>query len=80
MSSCSPACDGVDLRLQLAEALQAAVRDPLPIASATLAVSASIGVTLFQPGESVDALVARADAAMYRAKQAGRDRVIPISA
>jgi len=63
-----------------AEALRDAVRQPLPIANTSLEVTASIGVTLFQRGESVDALVARADAAMYRAKQAGRDRVIPITA
>lgn len=64
--------------MERAEALRAAVREPLPITNNHLDVTASIGVTLFQPGESVDALVARADAAMYEAKQAGRDRVIPI--
>ena len=66
--------------LERSEALRAAVRQPLPLATTSLDVTASIGVTLFQPGESVDALVARADAAMYQAKQAGRDRVIPIRA
>ena len=66
--------------LERAEGLRVAVRQPLPIATTSLEVTASIGVTLFQRGESVDALVARADAAMYRAKQAGRDRVIPITA
>jgi diguanylate cyclase (GGDEF)-like protein len=64
--------------MERAEALRAAVRGPLPISNNHLDVTASIGVTLFQQGESVDALVARADAAMYQAKQAGRDRVIPI--
>jgi PleD family two-component response regulator len=44
------------------------------------AVTLSIGVTLYRPGESVDALVARADAAMYDAKTSGRDRVIAIPA
>ena len=66
--------------LERAEGLRVAVRQPLPIATTNLEVTASIGVTLFQRGESVDALVARADAAMYQAKQAGRDRVIPITA
>jgi PleD family two-component response regulator len=39
----------------------------------------SIGVTLAHPDETTDALVARADAAMYRAKQSGRNRVVPFS-
>jgi diguanylate cyclase (GGDEF)-like protein/PAS domain S-box-containing protein len=36
----------------------------------------SIGVTLGQPGDDVDAVIARADQAMYRAKQEGRNRVV----
>lgn len=68
--------------LTQAEALRAAVRHPLPIPTAsqtvTLHATMSIGVTLSQPGESVDALVARADAALYQAKQAGRDRVVSL--
>ncbi len=38
-------------------------------------VTASIGVATRQAGESVDELVNRADAAMYRAKAGGRNRV-----
>ena len=38
-------------------------------------LTASFGVAECQKGESWDALVARADAAMYRAKNAGRNRV-----
>lgn len=40
-------------------------------------VTASIGVTDWDParGESIDAALARADAALYRAKQRGRNRV-----
>lgn len=40
-----------------------------------LAVTVSVGLTTYRPGESLEALTARADAALYRAKQAGRDRV-----
>jgi PleD family two-component response regulator len=32
-------------------------------------------VAAWRPGESAEALVARADAALYAAKAAGRDRV-----
>lgn len=39
-------------------------------------VTASIGVAAKRPDETRDALIARADAAMYRAKHAGRDRVV----
>jgi len=38
-------------------------------------VTASFGVTAWQPGETPEALIARADAAMYRAKNGGRNRV-----
>lgn len=37
--------------------------------------SISIGVAMFQPGEELNATLARADAALYRAKQSGRNRV-----
>ena len=50
----------------------------LPLVAAdrrALQVSVSVGVAAARRGESIDSLVARADAAMYRAKAAGRDRV-----
>lgn len=50
----------------------------LPLVAADrrpLQVSVSIGVAAARRGESLDRMVERADAAMYRAKAAGRDRV-----
>jgi len=41
----------------------------------SLHVTVSLGVALYEPPESVDELVRRADAALYRAKAGGRDRV-----
>lgn len=43
--------------------------------SSPIAITASIGVVT-AAGEDVDALVARADAALYAAKEAGKDRVV----
>jgi PleD family two-component response regulator len=38
-------------------------------------VTLSAGVAEFRRGDSVESLLARADAALYRAKAAGRNRV-----
>ena len=66
--------------LAAAEAIAAKIhrmaREPLELASGTLQPTLSIGVTLIRPEEAIDAVVARADQAMYEAKQHGRDRVI----
>lgn len=63
----------------VAELLRRSVAQPILTSAGAVRLTLSIGVTLSKPGESTDALVARADAAMYQAKQAGRDQVIPIS-
>lgn len=48
----------------------------LPDVSADLRITVSIGVAVAAPsGDSPEALLHRADAALYRAKEAGRDRV-----
>jgi len=41
-----------------------------------ISVSASFGVAAHIPGDSCETLLARADACLYRAKKAGRDRVV----
>jgi diguanylate cyclase (GGDEF)-like protein/PAS domain S-box-containing protein len=69
----------LDEAVSIAEKIRAAVRLPITIPNGSLNVTASIGVTTAKPGETVDDVIARADAAMYQAKGLGRDRVLPIT-
>ncbi len=68
----------IDEAVSIAEKIRTAVREPIPIPDGVLHVTVSIGVTIARPAETVDAVIARADTAMYRAKSLGRDRVLPI--
>jgi diguanylate cyclase (GGDEF)-like protein/PAS domain S-box-containing protein len=61
-----PDC-GPDDATEILERLRAATPD---------GQTCSAGLAQWQPGESVDDLVGRADAALYRAKEAGRDRLL----
>jgi len=59
-----------------AERLRARLRAlELPVSSSTGRLTVSIGVAQYAPGESVQQLFARADSALYKAKNLGRDRV-----
>lgn len=69
-----------DDAMRIAEKLRSEIRLPTPVSGGTVIVSASIGVALVEPGESADDIIARADAAMYEAKRAGKDRVVTIAA
>ncbi|MGE8655868.1 MAG: diguanylate cyclase [Achromobacter sp.] len=64
-----PIADAVELASRIRARVQA-YRDG-EIGSVTL----SLGVAQFDPGETIEALIARADAALYDAKRAGRDRL-----
>jgi eukaryotic-like serine/threonine-protein kinase len=62
--------------VRAAEALRAAVREsPIDTRSGPLTVTVSLGVAALQQGDDVPTVLARADAALYRAKSAGRDQV-----
>jgi diguanylate cyclase (GGDEF)-like protein len=64
-----------DARL-LYERLRAAVADnPIPSEAGDLSITVSVGVSLWSEGETEDQLLEAADAALYRAKGAGRNRV-----
>ena len=58
----------------VAQKVIAALAEPFPIRGRELFVTASIGIANFPAdGEDAEALIAGADAAMYRAKQSGRN-------
>lgn len=62
----------------VADKLRALAAQPVAFDGGTIAATVSIGVALARPGESPETLVARADEAMYRAKNRGRNQVITI--
>jgi diguanylate cyclase (GGDEF)-like protein len=61
---------------EAAERMRAALAaSPVEAAGRALAVTASFGCAALAPGEAAEALLARADARLYEAKRAGRNRV-----
>ena len=61
---------------KLAEALRAAIEAcPFHFKGEPLTVTVSMGMTAFKPGERSELVLKRADEALYRAKNAGRNRV-----
>jgi diguanylate cyclase (GGDEF)-like protein len=68
---------GADDALALAERLRAGLRaQPVQHQALQLAVTVSVGVSPILPDDAnVDAVLARADGALYAAKAGGRDRV-----
>lgn len=63
--------------LAVAERVQAALRKPFSIAGRELYLTASIGISMYpRDGADVGALRQNADAAMYQAKRAGKDRIM----
>ncbi|MGV7210753.1 GGDEF domain-containing protein [Oxalobacteraceae bacterium A2-2] len=66
----APACR------QMAERLRAAIAaEPLQAEGHEVGLTVSVGLALAEPGEDWEALLRRADQALYLAKQSGRNRV-----
>jgi diguanylate cyclase (GGDEF)-like protein/PAS domain S-box-containing protein len=70
---------GLDDAVAVAETLRHRAAEPITLADGTVRATLSIGVTVAGDEERVDAVLARADEAMYRAKAAGRDRVVALA-
>ncbi len=64
----------INAALGLAERLRSLVAE-LHIEGLEQTVTVSIGVAVWQPGDSCKTIISRADDAMYRAKHGGRNRV-----
>jgi len=65
----------------VAERLRAAIAaEPIVVGSNGVAVTSSFGVTELQGEQTLDAPLQRADKALYQAKEAGRNRVMPYTA
>lgn len=68
---------GGDSAIHVAERIRERVgRFEVPADDGMIRVTVSIGLATLLPGESLPALLARADAALYRAKAEGRDRCV----
>ena len=62
--------------MSVAERLRRLLEDhPVRLVDDNVVLTASIGVTLWRPGESPEVALGRADQAMYQAKSEGRNRV-----
>jgi diguanylate cyclase (GGDEF)-like protein/PAS domain S-box-containing protein len=73
-----PGLDSLDQAAQIAEKIRRRAGEPIRHGAQTIHATLSIGATLAVPGESVTTITARADAAMYDAKRAGRNTVTRI--
>jgi diguanylate cyclase (GGDEF)-like protein len=63
---------------KLAEKLRALVaKSFVTLAACQVGVTVSIGATTFLPEDTVESVINRADALMYRSKAGGRNRVTP---
>jgi diguanylate cyclase (GGDEF)-like protein len=60
----------------IAGKLLAALREPWRVGDRAVQLTASVGISLYpDDGDTIEALIGRADAAMYRAKSQGRGQV-----
>ncbi|MFM7035139.1 MAG: PAS domain S-box protein [Planctomycetia bacterium] len=66
----------LDEAVDFAENLRRRAAEPIRVESELIQGTVSIGLTLARPGEGIDVLLARADDAMYQAKERGKNQVV----
>lgn len=72
---------GLDQTNKIAERIRAAVSNAeFDAGERKIKLTISIGATLFERGEDLEQLLSRADQALYRAKQSGRNLVVATKA
>lgn len=71
-----PGVGSIDEVTQIAEKIRCRAAEPIDVAGEALHATLSIGATVAVPGDSVDTITARADAAMYRAKLGDKNTVV----
>jgi two-component system cell cycle response regulator len=70
---------GSDVRSLYERARAAVARTPITTTAGDLQITISFGVSPWRDGQSADELLVAADAALYRAKSAGRNQVALVS-
>jgi diguanylate cyclase (GGDEF)-like protein/PAS domain S-box-containing protein len=65
----------LDEAMALAEKIRSSASRSIGLENGRISPTISIGVTLMRDAEATDSIIARADSAMYEAKEQGRDRV-----
>ncbi len=74
-----PGVHNLDEVTQIAKKVHCRATEPIHHCGKTIEATISVGVTQAVPGESVQTVTARADAAMYQAKQAGRNIIVTLA-
>ncbi len=74
-----PGVHSLDEVGDIAEKIRRHAAEPIHHAGQIIEATLSIGASISAPGESADTVTARADTAMYQAKQTGRNTVTRIS-
>lgn len=73
-----PGLRSLDDATRIAEEIRCRAAEPIHHAGEAIDATLSIGATIASPGESAGMVMARADEAMYQAKQARRNMVVRI--